>query len=226
MRCLDVGCGGGEVSLDLALRVGSGGAVVGVDLDGVKLDLARQVAMQRGVHNVEYRVANVYDLAEPARYDLVYCRMLLQHLSRPVDVLTRMWAAVAPGGAIVVEDADFPASFCEPPNPGFDFSLRAYCEVLERRGGDPAAGRKLFGYFAAADIAGAQVELVQRIDVDGAAKRLTYSTLEATADAILAEGIATTDQVAAALADLDQATRDPATIIGLPRTFQVWARRG
>ena len=226
MRCLDVGCGGGAVSLELASRVGSGGEVVGVDMDGVKLDLARQVAVQRGVPNVEFRAANVYDLAQPARYDLVYRRMLLQHLGRPVDVLTRMWAAVAPGGAIVVEDADFPASFCEPPNQGLDVWLRAYCEVLERRRGDPAIGRKLFSYFAAAGIAGARVELVQRVDVAGAAKRVIHSTLEATGDAIVAEGIATTDQVAAALVDLDQATRDPATIIALPWTFQVWARRG
>ena len=40
-------------------------------------------------------------------YDLVYSRFLLQHLSRPVELLPRMWAAVRAGGVIAVEDADF-----------------------------------------------------------------------------------------------------------------------
>ena len=55
-----------------------------------------------------------------------------------------MWAGVRPGGAIVVEDADFTGSFCEPANAGHDFFVRAYSRVLERHGGDPLAARKLF----------------------------------------------------------------------------------
>jgi ubiquinone/menaquinone biosynthesis C-methylase UbiE len=224
-RCLDVGCGGGEVSFELARRVGPSGSVLAVDMDEVKLSLAREAAAERGLEHVEFRAMNVYDLSEPAVYDLVYCRTLLQHLSRPIDVLRRMWAAVGAGGSIVVEDADFHASFCEPPNPGFEFSLCTYCEALERRGGDPAIGLKLFRYFLEAGIPGATVDLVQRVDAAGETKWLTHSTLAATEDAIVSEGIATAGEVATALAALADATADPATIIGLPRTFQVWARR-
>jgi trans-aconitate methyltransferase len=39
--CLDLGCGGGDVTLELARRVGPSGSVVGIDFDEVKLDLAR-----------------------------------------------------------------------------------------------------------------------------------------------------------------------------------------
>jgi ubiquinone/menaquinone biosynthesis C-methylase UbiE len=224
-RCLDVGCGGGEVSFELARRVGPSGSVVGVDMDEVKLSLAREAAAERGLEHVEFRAMNVYDLSEPAVYDLVYCRTLLQHLSRPVAVMQRMWAAVGPGGSIVVEDVDFHASFCEPPNPGFEFFLRTYCEALERRGGDPAIGLKLFRYFLEAGIPGATVGVVQRVEAAGETKWLTHSTLAATEEAIVSEGIATAGEVATALAALADATADPATIIGLPRTFQVWARR-
>jgi ubiquinone/menaquinone biosynthesis C-methylase UbiE len=224
-RCLDVGCGGGEVSFELARRVGPSGHVLGMDMDEVKLSLARHAAVERGLEHVEFRAMDVYELSEPAVHDLVYCRMLLQHLSRPVDVLRRMWEAVAPGGAIVVEDADFYASFCEPPNPGFEFFLHTYCETLERRGGDPAIGLKLFRYFREAGIPGATIDLVQRVDAAGDAKWLPHSTLAATEEAIVAEGIATAGEVATALAALADATADPAAIIGLPRTFQIWARR-
>lgn len=76
---------------------------------------------------------NVYEWAEPGSYHIVYCRFLLQHLSRPVDVLRTMWQALRVGGAIVVEDADFEGSFCDPPNPGFAFWIDAYPRMLARR---------------------------------------------------------------------------------------------
>ncbi len=49
MKCIDVGCGGGEVTLAMARLVEPGGFVTGVDMDEVKLDLARKAAVERGV---------------------------------------------------------------------------------------------------------------------------------------------------------------------------------
>ena len=54
MKCIDVGCGGGEVTLAMARLVEPGGFVTGVDMDEVKLDLARKAAVERGVTNVEF----------------------------------------------------------------------------------------------------------------------------------------------------------------------------
>jgi hypothetical protein len=108
----------------------------------------------------------------------------LQHLSRPVDLLRRMWAAVAPGGAIVVEDADFDGLFCHPPNDGFAFYARVYPRVLEPHGGDAAIGRKLYGCFLAATIPDPNLRLVQRADAIGEAKTLSLlsdDTVEAIA---------------------------------------------
>jgi ubiquinone/menaquinone biosynthesis C-methylase UbiE len=225
MRCLDLGCGGGEVTFEIARLVGAEGHVTGVDMDEVKLSLGRASAAERGLANVEFRAGNVNDWDEPARYDLVYCRFLLQHLSRPVDLVRRMWAAVTPGGVIVVEDADFDGLFCHPPNDGFDLYARLYPRVLERRGGDAAIGRKLHRYFLQADIPDANLRLVQRADAVGEAKTLSLSTLQATADAIVEDALASTDEVNAALADLAAFTADPGTVVGDPRVFQLWCSR-
>lgn len=59
----------------------------------MKLDLARQGAARQALGNTEFRELNVYEWAETSSDDLVYCRNLLQHLGRPVDVLRSMWAA-------------------------------------------------------------------------------------------------------------------------------------
>jgi len=65
LRCLDLGCGGGEVSFELARLTGPDGSVTGIDMDEVKLALAREAAGGKGLANVEFRAANVNDWAEP-----------------------------------------------------------------------------------------------------------------------------------------------------------------
>lgn len=49
MTCLDLGCGGGDVTRQLAISVGPQGQVIGVDMDEKKLDLARQTAARLGL---------------------------------------------------------------------------------------------------------------------------------------------------------------------------------
>jgi ubiquinone/menaquinone biosynthesis C-methylase UbiE len=225
MRCIDLGCGGGEVTFEIAGLVAPGGSVTGVDMDAIKLGLARRKAAQSGLGHVEFRQLDVADWDEPGSYDAVYCRVLLQHLSQPVDLLRRMWAAVRPGGVILVEDADFDGWCCHPPNEGLDFFVRTYQQVLQRRGGDHALGRKLYGYFLAVGIPRPQVALVQSVRTEGEGKTLAWSTLEATAEAIASERVATREEVTAALTDLQRFTADPRTLICGPRIFQLWSRR-
>ena len=224
-RCVDLGCGSGDVTFELARRVGPTGSVVGIDLDEVKLGLARGVAEALGFTQIEFRRADMRGWSERDAYDIVYCRNFLQHLAGPVDVLGQMWAAVRDGGALAVEDADFVGSFCDPPNDAFDFWVATYARVLALHGGDPLMGRKLFRSFLAAGIPSPRLSTVQRADVVGEAKALPWSTIEATAEAIVADGVASEQEVSEALDELARFTADPTTVIGSPRLFQCWARR-
>jgi precorrin-6B methylase 2 len=63
-RCLDVGCGGGHVSRELARIVGPAGRVVGIDLDAEAIALARADAEADGLQNLVFRVG---DAARPDR---------------------------------------------------------------------------------------------------------------------------------------------------------------
>src|SRR5262245_4677860 len=65
MSCLDAGCGGGDVTLDLARTVGPQGCVVGIDLDEIKLEAARAEAAAAGLSNLEFCVADVVAGALP-----------------------------------------------------------------------------------------------------------------------------------------------------------------
>jgi len=148
----DVHIAYGEVTFELTRMVGPAGHAVGVDMDEVKLDLARKDAAARGMSNVEFRTANVNEWDDPAAYDLVYCRFLLEHLGQPDELLQRMWAAVRPGGTIAVEATDFDGEFGEPPNEAFATAQRLYRALVDHRGGDPVAGRRMFRRFLDAGI--------------------------------------------------------------------------
>jgi ubiquinone/menaquinone biosynthesis C-methylase UbiE len=224
-RCVDVGCGGGEVTHELAKLVSPGGTVIGIDMDEVKLELARRAAVERELANVEFRKMDVRDWSEPEAYDAVYSRFLLQHLTDPVGLLQRMWAAIRSKGVLMVEDADFDGCFCDPPNEAFDFFVRTYSRVLDLNGGDHAIGRKLHRYFLEAGISDPQVNLVQPVRREGEVKALPVSTLDASSEAIVAAGLATPTEIDGALANLAAFAADPLTDVSGPRIFQVWSRR-
>ena len=60
--CLDAGCGGGDVTVELARRVGPHGRVIGLDLDEIKIEIARSEARDKGIDNVEFRLSRRYGL--------------------------------------------------------------------------------------------------------------------------------------------------------------------
>ncbi len=225
MRCLDVGCGAGDVSLLLAALVGPSGSVVGCDRDAVQLDLVRAESQRRGATNVRLVLQDVMELQESGAYDVVYSRFLLEHLADPLEALRRMWRAVRPGGLLVAEDGDFLAEFCEPPHPGFEFWQYAYPETLRRHGGDPLSGRRLHSRFREVGIPDPELEIVQHVYLRGEGKLMPYLTIERTAPRIIASGVATQAEVDEALTQLAELANDTTSAVSSPRLFQCWARK-
>ena len=224
MNAIDLGCGGGNVTLEIAALVAPA-QVIGIDMDDVKLALAREAAATRGLSNVRFQAMNLNHWHEDAAYEVVYARFVLQHLSQPKEMLRRMWEAVRPGGVLIVEDADFDGWACHPSRPGFEFFTRTYAEVIRRSGGDHTIGRKLYAYFLEAGIGRPEVKAIQPLETEGEAKSLPWTTLDATADLIVERSIASRDEVEAALLDLERITNDPGCLITGPRIFQLWCRR-
>jgi predicted O-methyltransferase YrrM len=226
MRCLDLGCGGGHVSRYMAGSVGDDGHVVGLDMDAVKLAGARDACSQAGVRNIEFRNVTVTSWSESRNYDLVYGRFILSHLSERPAVVAKMLDALRPGGVMVVEDIDFGGAFCHPPNVAYDRYCELYRAVVRCRGGNADLGRELFGLCLDAGLNDVSVNVVQPAH-GGAApeKALQLSTLINIEDAVISEGLASREEVAATIAELTRYIEDPRSVVGLPRIFQVWGRK-
>ncbi|HYG25474.1 MAG TPA: methyltransferase domain-containing protein, partial [Caulobacteraceae bacterium] len=190
MRCLDVGCGGGHVTLMMARSVGPHGGVVGIDQDGAILALARRDAEAARLDNVRFRQADAVDTQEEGAYDLAYARFVLTHLDEPEACLAAMARACRPRGMMVIEDIDFSGSFCHPPCAAYARYTALYQEVVARRGGDPNIGPKLPGMLRQAGAEEIRVNVVQPTHMEGEGKLMAAVTMEKIAGAVVAEGLA------------------------------------
>ena len=101
-RCVDVGAGGGDVSVALAEMVGRDGRVYAVDSDPLARD---EVARAAAAHAQVIALTQAgEDLALPEQVDLAFCRFLLMHVHDPVVVVGAMAAAVRDGGWVVAQE--------------------------------------------------------------------------------------------------------------------------
>src|SRR5258708_2046878 len=100
-RAADIGCGTGTMTVWLAKAVGSEGEVVGLDISADQTRIAAQRAFAQGAGNVRFDETSAYETDLPrASFDIVHCRYLLCHLTRPVDALRAMASLVRPGRAV------------------------------------------------------------------------------------------------------------------------------
>jgi ubiquinone/menaquinone biosynthesis C-methylase UbiE len=147
---LDVGCGPGTITADLAGRLGEG-TVVGIDLANEVVELAREQHPTSGGASLSFQVDDVYALSfEDETFDVVYAHQVLQHLGRPVEAIAEMRRVLKPGGLLAVRDADFGAFAWFPGDPVLDRWMSVYHELTKRNGAQADAGRHLKAWVRAA----------------------------------------------------------------------------
>lgn len=102
---LDLGCGPGFTSLELAERVGAKGRVLAVDGSPKFADFLRHRAASAGLQQVEVAVADVRTLDLPAAsMDAAFARWLLCFIEEPQGVIERVARVLKTGGRLVVVD--------------------------------------------------------------------------------------------------------------------------
>jgi SAM-dependent methyltransferase len=141
MRLLDCGCGPGSISADLASVVAPG-KVIGIDIEPRQLEVARTLAAVRGVDNVEFQLANIYDLPFPeASFDAVFAHTVVEHLAEPRSAFAEVRRVLKPGGIFGVRDPDYGAWRMEPATA----RVRDFGECVRRvqqiNGGSPTTRR-------------------------------------------------------------------------------------
>ena len=95
---LDIGCGGGILSESMAKK--GAASVLGIDLADKSIKVAKLHALEAGVKNLRYQAIAIEDLAaeQPAKFDIVTCMEMLEHVPDPASIVQAAAAALKPGG--------------------------------------------------------------------------------------------------------------------------------
>lgn len=153
MRVLDIGCGPGTITLDLAQAVGDLGLVIGIENVEAPLATARANAAERGDERTRFEIADVYELPySDGSFDVLHAHQVLQHLADPVAALREMARVARPGGLVAARDADYAAMAWYPASEGLTRWLDAYRRLARANGGEPDAGRHLLAWAHAAGL--------------------------------------------------------------------------
>lgn len=152
MSLLDVGCGPGTITLDLAQEVAPG-RVVGVENVDAPLTAAREEAARRGDTTTVFRRGDVYQLPfADDSFDVVHAHQVLQHLTDPAAALREMARVCKPGGWVAARDADYAAMAWYPEEPALEEWRALYRAVARANGAEPDAARHFRAWARAAGL--------------------------------------------------------------------------
>lgn len=167
---LDVGCGPGTITIDLAARLAPG-EVVGFDVAADVIARADALLTEADAPtNCSFRVDDVYAIDAPdGSFDVVHAHQVLQHLTDPVAALREMRRVLKPGGLLAVRDADYGGMTWAPPCPEIDEWMAIYQAIAADQGSQPDAGRYLLGWVQEAGF----------VDIDTTVAVWTFATPEA-----------------------------------------------
>jgi SAM-dependent methyltransferase len=150
LSVLDIGCGPGTITADLA-RLVAPGQVVGVDAAGEVVAQAEAYASQLDLANLRFEVGDLFALRYgDASFDVVHAHQVLQHLVDPAAALIELRRVLHPGGILAARDSDYSAFTWAPAVPELDRWLEIYLAVTERNGHNARIGPSLLGLAQAA----------------------------------------------------------------------------
>jgi len=217
-RCWEVGAGGPSLPRALAARVGTSGHVLATDLD---------LAQLGSLAGVEARVHDIArDPAPAGPFDLVHARLVLVHVPDRERALAAMASVLAPGGWLVIEDADpqlQPLACLEARGEADELANRlrlGFRALLTARGADLAFGRSLPRRLREAGLVDVGADAYFPV-AHPALAALERATIAMTGAQLVAAGHAGEDDLARHVANLEAGRVAPTTA----PMITAWARR-
>jgi SAM-dependent methyltransferase len=213
-RILDVGCGLGILTSEVATRVPAA-RVVGVEYAAQQL-----AASDRGAASAHFVRGDAHALAlRDGSFDLVYGRYLLEHVTDALQVLREMHRVLRRGGRVCLQENDILVTRFDPDVASFDLVWRQFAALQQRLGGDPFVGKRLFALLKQIRFREIALSLQPEIHHGGQPTfrpwvRNVIGNIQGAAEALRAWGLCTRAQIDAAVHDLESlTTREDATAL-------------
>ena len=141
---LECGCGTGAQTVILASRNPTA-RIVSVDIAADSLQQARARVEADGHRNVEFQIANLFDLPfGDESFDHVFLCFVLEHVMEPAAALRAIRRVLRRNGTITAIEGDHGSWFCHPHTPESSRVVQCLVDVQARLGGDALVGRRLY----------------------------------------------------------------------------------
>jgi ubiquinone/menaquinone biosynthesis C-methylase UbiE len=228
-RAVDVGCGPIGILNLLSERVGSEGAVLGVEREARFAEMARAEVGRRGLRNVEVINADALKtgLARNS-YDVVHERLMLINLPAATQraILAEMFSLLRPGGTIVLQEYDASSYVCYPQHSSWNVLLGVFTDTFHAAGGNEYIGRSLASLLRSVGAANVEMEAHARFPKVGEYQRThLLSLVESMRDHVLTAQRITEADLRAHMDALCHHLSDPATTLIDKLIVQAWGRK-
>lgn len=233
LTVLDLGCGPGHATLDIAQIVGPSGRVVGIDESAAFLKQLNDQAQARRIANIERVLGDVQDLAaalpnHQGAFDMAYARWVLCFIPNPEDVVAGLARVMKVGGRFAVQDYfNYERALTlAPRREAFTKVIQAVAASWRARGGDTDVMAKLPTMLVKHGFRVDHIDVVQRIARPGSTMWHWPNSFWRTFVPRLVEmGFITADDHAAFDKAWEEAGNDPASFIQLPPVYELVATK-
>ena len=136
---LEVGSGLGILACAVAARMPAGEVI------GLEYSFEQLAAAKVARPNLRFQQGDAHHLPfDAGRFEVVYCRYLLEHVVDPAQVLGEMRRVLRPGGGVFIQENNILANEFYPDCPKFDVVWEKFAVLQSQLGGDGLIGKKLF----------------------------------------------------------------------------------
>lgn len=222
---LDLGCGPGFCSTELGYSVGANGKVKAVDRSENYINFLKKLNELHGL-NIEAICSDFNDLElKENSLDGVYIRWALAWIPNPEEILEKLYHAMRPGSAIVIQEYfDWSTFQTQPEHPGLKKAIDACYKSFKEQAGDIDVGKRVPGLLSDCDL---EVISIRPMCKMATPEDLTWqwpqTFLEIYAPKLVETGYLTDDELQDAMDGLHELADYPSSIILCPQMIEVVA---
>src|SRR6476469_6906094 len=217
-RGLDLGCGMGETTRQLARTLDKPNEIVGLELNPDLVETAKKLSSVEDDVSFEQGDVSVLEFADNS-FDFVFTRYLLMHLAEPEAVLKEMLRVCKSGGTVAVQEPDFSFQRCYPDS----WAYERLPDLFRRLFPDPFLGSKLWSLFQKLGYSSSNVLIDCMVEVNQKDLRRCYRlSIEAMEEAVIEKGIYSEPEFERLRAELERVEKEENILCVSNYIFSAW----